>query len=283
MRISALRNAVGLAVVGVAAFCVSCSSAVDESPALEAAELTELEIHTRNQESIAQCMAEQGFEYDGVPFRELVDKGGEDHFNVDGALRIGYGALLIAVSDSFFPVVGEPESYGAELQAFQEALLGSAVLEGGNPGGCVGEAVGEIEQLRQDSADFEEYVAIRQELDGLGAYLEYSDAWRLCLGEEGYDAPAGDPLGARTGYFFAHLEEFNRAIETAELTVDQEERSISVELLLTLVRSDDRLQSLLEREVELAVADSSCRDELADEYFAEYQDLVEQLAPIPIR
>lgn len=230
----------------------------------------------QREELIAECMAEEGFEYipvvqnGGISF-----SGGEwDPEDREWVAQYGYGMVNFPGRDDPGPTeewIDPNQDYvmslsESEQQAYYETLSGPPIPEDQlnedgsyewdwETAGCHGYAQHEMEQENPATSDefkplmeaMEEFWTETQESN---AFDEINAAWSSCMadaGHAGYDAQGDAQM------------EFNE--ELNEYYENQTE----------WVEDDPELAELGEKEIELALADLDCREET--DYRAEYSKI----------
>lgn len=233
------------------------------------------------QELVAQCMADQGFDYNpenqngGVSFSS--DEDGPEWGTVEYAQQYGYGAFTWEDQQ---PVDedGEPEVYTdpnawvyeelseSEIQAWQEALWGAPSEDEFDPdaeaewewnweeGGCYGWAQHEmqendpwagISQLQQDprfAELFEQMNRMWTDVEADPRMAEINNSWATCMADAGYD--------------FANPNEAQESIYELSNTLWEDHDGTE-----TWEPDPALIEQYKAQELETAVADFTCRDE----------------------
>ncbi|GGH46073.1 hypothetical protein [Microbacterium album] len=247
------------------------------------------------QKLIAECMAEEGFEY--VPQSSSVSysSGAEwDPESEEWVSQWGYGAVNWPGQDD--PPLGDDEVWvdpnqdyieslsESEQAAYWETLHGR--MEEPQPGdeemhyeyrwedhGCYGWADHQVRGTGEESLyESEEFASLFEAMDGLWMNLdtapgmsELNAAWADCMTEAGYSgfsvqADASNSIYDELNKFYEEQSSQWENIEDPE-NFDWES--------LPDPRDDPAMQELGEREVELALADLACRKQT--DYRAESQ------------
>ncbi len=253
------------------------------------------------EEAIAECMAEEGFEYipsdlgDLPASFELREELSEEEFRAE----YGYGISTLdaelfmgpdAADDPNLAIQEEMDD--AEREAYERALSGEMaefdpdgdpdemVFE---PGGCQGEAFDEVQGERMEV--FQElqpaFMELEERIQSDPRVVEAEQEWQACMQEAGYDfTERFEPQGE----IFEALNELQEqafgALDPGEIDPAQPPQP---EL------DPDALAELQERELELAAAEGACTDEhlaevdeeIRQEYEAdfieEHRELLEQV------
>lgn len=150
----------------------------------------------QQQEAIASCMKQKGFEYKVVGLGEFADVVGDSLDPEKFADKYGYGVTTLINPDK----VGKAAEVDAnaailakmsagQAKAYNKALTGSEQSKGGllTPGGCVGESTkklfSSLIKLQALGPKFEE---IQQRVNNNPKVLAGMKKWAACMKEAGY-------------------------------------------------------------------------------------------------
>ena len=233
------------------------------------------EEQARVEELVAECMQEQGFEYTPQTFSGGYVSSSDVEYEPDDrdwVAQYGYGAVNSPFNEEPVPeeeYVDPNADYleslsESEQQAFYEALSGPApdedeLAEDGSyeydwtTAGCQGAAQHEVsgEDLSQ-SDEFESlFAAIDEHYTGMASWpgmAELDAEWAACMDAAGHGGHATQTDAVNSVY-----EELNRFYEDVATSEDG---------VPTGEPDQAALDALAEREVELALADLDCREEV---------------------
>lgn len=268
----------------MAAALLACSGGDAESVA-RGTDLTPLEAHIAQQDSMVVCMREQGFQYEPTPFLERSAEWSVSNLiEVPLASEVAYfatmGAVLSVASPSGSPAIDLPP---AQRQAYGEALSGRIHddveghehLSGEDPHlteghGCRGLAEALFPVPATGPIDYNDLDALQMVSDLLQNFVaspecrEYSMSWVQCMRQEGVDPEGGDPIS-----YSGHIEEVfrDRAMEAIRATVPELRESsnlgldVTYEDLAALIARYPELDAVLVDERSLAVIDDKCRSQ----------------------
>lgn len=255
------------------------------------------------EQAVAVCMTEQGFEYTPVPVepQSSVDVGADDgaeDWNPDEKAWVeqwGYGIVdwpgrEEMTDDSYAeesstegasddPNLAYYESLSeGEQTAYDEALWGPSVNEEILPGesleydwkqsGCSGKASHDLGLDADSMPDLSEFEGLLARMDELSKDMPdapevaaLDGEWAACMQESGHagfttQTSAWDSIAAELDEFFPETDEASPDAASEELP------DLSPE-------SNPEIAELQEREIELALADLSCREQTS--YQEEYQ------------
>lgn len=248
--------------------------------------------HREREEHIAECMAEQGFDYEPrqPPDIEAAPMAGhrEDLDEEEFVEEYGYG--ISTWEPHHEPMPEPPEDPNeeireqmdeAELEAWEEALHGDMPEPGEaqpeepiEPGGCMGEA---FEEMQGGHRNIREQLPMDELVEAVHSdprIVEANEAWAQCMQERGWDG-VSDPHDAREMIF----DEYSDVREVPEIhpLADPEEAE---EMEHPEPEVDEAaLAELQERELDVAADDYQCRqdvgldevrEEVRDEHEAEF-------------
>lgn len=264
---------IGLVVAGCSGDEGGSTSSLDwdDSPLAEyynalgaGADDSEFDTQMREQEElVAACMAKEGFEYTPVDYSDnsgFVDLGDQDYETKEYAETQGYGIATGMNSED--PPFGESEfddpnsTYTeslseAELNAYYEALEGpmpadDAELEEWEPTGCYAQASDEVfgasgqdEDPRIAAID-EKISALYEEVESHDTVREIEADWAECMADSGHPDLAGKYAAYETIY------------DKTDALWDPQTGEIDA----------GQLEEVKQAEIELAVADWECADEI---------------------
>lgn len=240
------------------------------------------------EEITAECMAELGFEYTPVDWSQPGMSGGgeepeEEWGTLEFAEKWGYGATTNPWGGGE-PVEGEQEFVDpnqeyvesmseTESAAYYAALYGEPVEGEGEDGeavewnwetaGCSGKAQHEVYEVG-NGMDEDQYTALQEEMDTMWQSIEsdprlatVKEEWASCMADAGYDGLA-EPADAENLIY----EKTNAIYDEfyAEGNIDPEATEEDYEAMQAQI--DERLAEITPEEIETAVADFTCRDEV---------------------
>ena len=215
---------------------------------------------------VAECMREQGFEYEPFSFLGETTAPPSDHaleLSPDEyQARYGYG-LATQLEDALTRKVDSSESpppppesnleyYESLTEAGRQAYDLALEGEAGN-GGCIEEATRLADRTAILFNRFGgELAAMSQQIEADPRVIEADDRWRQCMADAGYDF---EHEGDAFHYVLSKLAPVNSAIVGEELAVGE-----------LLIRDDsvltpelrDRLRAVVELELAVARADLEC-------------------------
>jgi hypothetical protein len=229
----------------------------------------------QTEELVAQCMQEQGFEYTPATASSTFMSSSDVEYEPDErdwVAQYGYGAINSPYNEEPMPeeeYVDPNADYVASLSeseqmAFNEALHGpmpdeDEIAEDGSyeydwtTAGCYGAAQHEV--AGEDLSQSEEFSSLFEAIDALYAdtaswpgMAELDGEWATCMEAAGHGGYATQ-LDAQNSFY----EELNEIYENVGVSEDG-----------TPTGEPDQaaLDALAEREVELALADLDCREEV---------------------
>ncbi|SFP67815.1 hypothetical protein SAMN05660464_3892 [Geodermatophilus dictyosporus] len=233
------------------------------------------EEQARIEELVAQCMQDQGFEYTPNTASGTFVSGGESEWEPDDrdwVAQYGYGAVTSPFTEEPVPeeeFVDPNADYVASLSeseqtAFYEALHGPVpdedeLAEDGSyeydwtTAGCQGAAQHEV--AGEDPSQSEEFEPLFEAIDELytstaswPGMAELDGEWAACMDAAGHGGHATQMDAQNSVY-----EEMNEIYESVGTSEDG---------VPTGEPDQAALDALAEREVELALADLDCREEV---------------------
>jgi hypothetical protein len=245
----------------------------DLSP--EAQEEKFAEEQRQQEELVAQCMQDEGFEYTPATDTGAVySSGGDDEWKPDDrewVAQYGYGAVKSPFTEEPPPEEEYVDPNGdyvaslseSEQMAFYEALHGpqpseEEMAEGGEfeydwtTAGCQGAAQHEV--AGEDPSQSEEFKPLFEAIEELYSdtaswpgMSELDAEWAACM-EDGGQGGHANPMEAQTSVY----DEMNTFWEDVDMSAEP-----------TAPPEPDQaaMDALAEREVELALADLDCREE----------------------
>ncbi len=242
------------------------------------------------EEIVAECMREQGFEYTPVdwsqqPGMEPAEEPEEEWGTLAFAEKYGYGATTnpyggateVAPEDEFVdPNQEYVESMSeTESTAYYEALYGPPPPEGeggeeGEPveydwetAGCQGRAQHEVYEVGT-GMDEETFSALQEEMDSMWQSIqddprmaELNEKWASCMADAGYDGLA-EPSDAENLIY----EKTNAVYDEAYADQSFDETSTDEDFAAVEAEIQERLADITDEEIETAVADFTCREEV---------------------
>jgi len=185
-------------------------------------------LEQKAQESIAKCMAEQGFDY--IPYVESQSQGGfmEAESEEEFVDLYGFGIATSLLADQEMDEEAMDEEMArnpnyaieealsdAEREAYSEALYGAqpdidfenmteeeidaafAAFEAAGPTGCMDTAYSEVYEQGADQAFYEEFGSALEDtfanIESDPRIAELESQWSTCMADRGYDyATQGD-------------------------------------------------------------------------------------------
>jgi hypothetical protein len=253
---------------------LSAAYGADLSPEEQEEKFAEQQRQT--EELVAQCMQEEGFEYTPATDTGAYMSSGEDtEWKPDDrewVAQYGYGAVKSPFSEempSEEEFVDPNADYVASLSeseqmAFYEALHGpqpdeEEMSEGGEmeydwtQAGCMGAAQHEV--AGEDPSQSEEFKPLFEAINELytdtaswPGTAELDAEWATCMEDAGHGGHAS-PMEAQNSIY----DELNKVHENVDMS---EEPSAPIE------PDQAAMDAIAEREVELALADLDCREEI---------------------
>lgn len=248
----------------------------------------------RQEEAVAECMREQGFEYQparvtSVTVGENLGQSdplpGEGPLTIEFASQYGYGATSnpgAGDSDTGVQMEGDFSSleYGASLAepertAWNLALYGPLDESGSNSGGCLGrgfEAAGEsVLSVPEEFAPLDRDArAVAGNTADDPEMVELAAEWTACMadvGYPGYRAP-GEPAAE-----FA--DEYQRIWDDNQATLPESPSAADIEEAMRPTM--ERANALARSEIVVAVADATCRAGIGyDQAYQQTQIRLEQ-------
>ncbi|MBX9244002.1 hypothetical protein ICW40_04165 [Actinotalea ferrariae] len=239
------------------------------------------------EELTAACMAEQGFEYTPVDWSQQGGMGpGEEPEEEWGTLEFakkwGYGATTNPYGDPTENTGEESEFVDpnqavveamseTEQAAYYEALYGPPVEGEGEEmteynwetAGCSGKAQHEVYEVGT-GMDEESFTALQEEMDTMWQSIqddpriaEVHGEWASCMADAGYDGFAA-PTDAENSIF----DKTNAIYEEAYAEENFDENATEEDWAAVEAGIQDQLAAITEEEIETAVADYTCRDEV---------------------
>jgi hypothetical protein len=244
----------------------------------------DIERHDTVEATVAECMAEQGFEYTPVPFPAdvIASVGGEEDVwrpdDRDWVEQWGYGMIDSPDRQEDSQPGGLPDDPNrayydslteTEKAAYDEAISGPPLDEeeallaeqGGDyqweDGGCFGAAYEAGEDTPSDTADLTEFADLIARMDevwkGVDAdpeMIALEAAWSSCMdaaGESGFTAQgdAVESIGIQLESLFPAPETEKEAMAEPDLSP----------------KTNPDAAALQEREIDLALVDLACREE----------------------
>ena len=233
------------------------------------------EDQARIEELVAECMQEQGFEYTPQTPSDTFVSGSDVEYEPDErdwVAQYGYGAVNSPYNEEPMPeeeYVDPNADYveslsESEQQAFYEALSGPVPDEDGlgedgsyeydwTTAGCQGAAQHEVggEDLSQSDEFKPLFEAIDQLYTGMASWpgmAELDGDWATCMDAAGHGGHATQMDAQNSVY--DELNEIYESVSTSEdgMPIGEPDQAA--------------LDALAEREVELALADLDCREEV---------------------
>lgn len=236
------------------------------------------------EEITAECMAEQGFEYIPVDYSSQTsfssDELDVEWGTLEFAEQYGYGATTNPWGDAEeVPTEGEEwvdpnQDYvmamsETEQAAYYAALYGEQTYTEGEEeveydwttAGCQGRASHEVYESGTGMDD-EQFTALQDEMSAMWEsamadprLAELDAEWASCMADAGYTglATVGD---AETQFY----DRMNVVYEEAYADVDPEATDVDYEAIDAAIQAE--LSTLSAEEIETAVADYTCRDQV---------------------
>jgi hypothetical protein len=226
------------------------------------------------EESIAACMASEGFEYVPQDVGEMMmaaDHPSQNLSEEEFRREYGYGISTLEREAFLGPGGGMDDPNLAiqeqmdepERQAYEQALYGDQMAfdAGADPddvevaeiGGCQGEAVEEVQGDQMQVAEelMPELMALEEQINADPRMVEAMQGWRTCLSEAGYDFQERfDPQS----HLFQRFEEFEQAAfeQMDPEGFEPDDGPIEPEL------DPDELEELRQDELEIAAVEGEC-------------------------
>lgn len=248
------------------------------------------------EEVVAECMAEEGFEYIPVDYSSMGGGYSPDELDVEwGTLEFaeqyGYGATTnpwgdeaaepapeeewVDPNQDYVMAMSETEqqAYYAALYGNQEYVEGEETEYDWTTAGCQGRAQHEVYEVGS-GMDEDSFTALQEEMSAMWETIATDprvtglDAeWASCMADAGYDGLAA--VGDAENQFY---EQVNAVYEDAYENTDD---STDYEALDAEVQ--EQLSALTDEEIATAVADFTCREEvryteIQQEVNIEYQE-----------
>jgi len=213
------------------------------------------EQQTKSEELVAECMAEEGFEY--TPAGGSISFGSDEEWNPDDrewVSQYGYGMINSPGADTPpEPEIADPNAdyvsslSESEMTAYQEALYGvmdeEATEYRWEDSGCYGWANHEIEG--DDPSQSDEHKPLFAALEEFWTdsqndprYDELNNAWSSCMSDAGFDYSKQPDA----------QNDFN------------EQLNAYYESQTEWIEDDPKLAELGDEEIEVALADLECRE-----------------------
>lgn len=237
----------------------------------------------RVEEIVAECMAEEGFEYLPVDQTQF-SYGGEEldveYGTLEFAEQYGYGATtnpwggdveeMEAEQEEFFDPnqelveamsQTEQEAYYAALWGNQEYIEGEETEYDWTTAGCQGRAQHEVYEGGVDADEFE---ALQEEMNTMWDAIqqdprvaELDGKWASCMADAGHDGFAAI-YDAETSIY----DRTNEIHESAWEDVELDENASEADWQAIDAQIQAELAEITDDEIELAVADFTCREEI---------------------
>lgn len=239
----------------------------------------------RVEEIVAECMAEEGFEYipvDQTQFTSFAsDELDVEWGTLEFAKEYGYGATTNPWGDGMEEVPEEQEFIDpnqeaveamseTERAAYEKALWGEPVeyVEGEEPvewdwttAGCQGRAQHEV---YEGGMEGDEFASIQEEMNTMWEAVqadpritELDTKWASCMADAGFDGFAAVYDAEQSIY-----DKTNKIHEEAWEGVEFDETSTEEDWAAIDEQIQAQLAEITEEEIELAVADFTCREEI---------------------
>ena len=261
------------------------------------AEAQRLEEEAAVEENIAACMKEEGFEYTPNSSADAGAATSDADWEPDDRGWVeewGYGIVdwpgreqareegeaALAVDANYTNVMSLSE---AEQRAYEIALTGAVASEvqeaaqSGEPlpvtdGGCQAKAYNEVmaEAPAIDLGAFEDLMgrmeALWSDVDSDPRFVGLDEQWSACMDD------SGEPGFSRQRDASQAIAEALRQLPPSSSETGGDTAQNSAEVT---PQNDTAAASLQEREIELALVDLSCREEI--DYFSQRDDIVRQI------
>lgn len=247
------------------------------------------------EESVAACMAEQGFEYTPVDYSQnggmasSVDELDVEWGTKEFAEQYGYGATTNPYGDptedapteewvdpnqDYIETMSETEqtAYYAALYGDQTVAEGETEVEySWEDAGCQGAAQHEVYDAT--GMDEDKFTALQDEMTAMYESIaadprvsELDAQWAACMADAGYTGLAVVGDGETSIY-----DQVNKIYEDAYADVDTSVEITAEQSEAIDAAVKDQLAAITPVEIETAVADFGCRDEV--EYTKTQQDV----------
>ncbi len=259
------------------------------SPSLSEAEwwVREEQLIRQEEELIAACMAEQGFEY--IPWvwiSPLVTRQSQPELSAaEYRERYGYGVSTFIgdVPDVIDLEVEAPVNANeaiqdamspAELQAFRRAMRGSGTISEETPledQGCTGLAIKAVQgvgrELREELGDDRE--ALRERIENDPRVVQATLEWSRCMTQAGFAFASTDAirdeLAARSEPFQMRGDLYE-VLSPAEIDALTQDERVALQRELATLSPEEQaeLDALQQFELDVAAADHECAGPLDD-------------------